>query len=144
VELGLMPEKRGRGRPKKVGKWKYYIKTGAIWGNLGMTQPAWNAKLIVKDTDTECKRAAQKFFESFQSSKHQAVMSLEERGKLTELIMDLDNLREAQAAWEVDSFEGGPLFYSWTCQWGEQGEFTACLEITRAKADQADQQKGML
>jgi hypothetical protein len=137
-----MKEKRGRGRPKKVGKWKYYIKTGAQWGNLG-TAMVWNHTPIVKDTDTECKRAAQKFFESFHKNARR-FGSLDEQGALDALIMELDGLREAQSAWEVDSFEGGPLYFEWKCAWGDQGDFRAAVEITRAKAQEDIKQGGVL
>jgi hypothetical protein len=130
------------GRPKKVGKWKYYIRTGGAFGNLGQTTPAWN-KTIVKDTDTECKRAAQKFFESFHKNARR-FGSLDEQGALDALIMELDGLREAQSAWEVDSFEGGPLYFEWKCAWGDQGDFRAAVEITRAKAQEDIKQGGVL
>lgn len=137
-----MPEKRGVGRPKKVGKWKYYIRTGGQYGNIGSAM-AWNPQLIVKDTDTECKRAAQKFFEAFHKNARR-YGSVDEQGALDALIMELDGLREAQSAWEVDSFEGGTLYFEWKCAWGEQGFFTAAIEITRAKAEQAVKQGGLL
>lgn len=137
-----MPEKRGRGRPKKVGKWKYYIKTGTQLGNIG-AGIAWNRPTIVKDTDTECKRAAQKFFGAFQPNAKR-FGSLDEQGALNSLIMELDSLREAQSAWEVDSFEGGPLWFEWECAWGDQGMFRAVVEITRAKPETVPQQGGLL
>ena len=136
-----MPDRK-IGRPKKVGKWKYYIKTGAQWGNLG-TPLVWNSQPVVRDTDTECKRAAQKFFRAFQPNAKR-FGSLDEQGSLNSLIMELDGLREAQAAWEVDSFEGGPLYFEWKCAWGDQGDFRAAIEITRAKAEQAATQGGLL
>lgn len=138
-----MPGERKIGRPKKVGKYKYYIKTGGSWGNLGQTTPAWNAT-IVKDTDTECKRAAQKFFKAFQSPKHQAVATLAERNALTEVIQELDGLHEAQSAWEHDSFEAGPLWFEWSTEWGAQGTFKAVCEISRAKATEDIKQGGLL
>jgi hypothetical protein len=131
------------GRPKKVGKWKYYIRTGGAFGNLGQTTPAWN-KTIVKDTDTECKRAAQKFFRAFQVPHKMALCTSDEVAALTNLIQDLDGLHEAQSAWEHDSFEAGPLFYEWACEWGGDGKFRAVCEITRAKATEDIKQGGLL
>ena len=136
-----MPDRK-IGRPKKVGKWKYYIKTGAQWGNLG-TPLVWNHTPVIRDTDTECKRAAQKFFRAFQPNAKR-FGTLDEQGSLNSLIMELDSLREAQSAWEVDSFEGGPLYFEWVCAWGDQGDFKAAIEITRAKAEQAVTQGGLL
>lgn len=139
-----MPERRGRGRPKKVGKWKYFIKTGAVWGNLGTSSVAWNRPTIVKDTDTEAKRAAQAFFEKFQAPKHAASCTQRERDALAELIMELDNLHEAQAPWEPDSFEAGALWFEWSFLWGDQGKFSAVVEITRAKAEDTIKTGGLL
>lgn len=140
-----MAEKRGRGRPPKKGKYKYHIRTGVIWGNLGMTQPAWNRPDVVKDTDTECKRAAQKFFQAFlKSATHRAVMSTQEQNDLTTLIQELDELHERQAPWEYDSFEGGELEFRWSCAWGDSGTFTAVARINRAAAVADVQPKGML
>jgi hypothetical protein len=131
------------GRPKKVGKYKYYIRTGGAWGNLGQTTPAWN-KVIVKDTDTECKRAAQKFFRTFAAPQRRALCTPAEVAALTELIQELDGLHEAQSAWEPDSFEAGPLYYEWECDWGNDGKFKAACEISRAKATEDIKQGGLL
>jgi hypothetical protein len=132
------------GRPKKVGKFKYYIKTGGAFGNIGQSQPHL-AKTIVKDTDTETKRAAQKFFRAFQAPNRMALCTSVEVAALTSLLQELDGLHEAQSAWEHDSFEAGPLYYEWRCAWGDSGgDFVAACEITRAKATGDNKQGGLL
>lgn len=136
-----MPDRK-RGRPPKQGKWVYYVKTGTQFGNLG-AGIGWNKPTLVKNTDTETKRAAQKFFRAFQKPMHLATCTLEEKNALVSVIQALDELRESVADWEPSSFEH-ELTFRWSCAWGDQGTFTAICVITRAPYETTVKTGGML
>jgi len=79
-----MPQRgeRGRGRPKKVGRYKYFLATG-------------NPKdMVVKtyDTDTEVKRAGQKFWKSFEE--HTRFFEGDNHSQLAAIRVELDELHE--------------------------------------------------
>jgi hypothetical protein len=137
--------RRAVGRPPKVGKFKYLIRTGSRWGNLGQDKVAWTPRsaTIVKDTDTECKRAAQDFFRKFtKNARHFGTAA--EQDALNEVISVLDSLRTAENEWDPDSFKDGQLYFEWSCLWGDQGTFTAALTIDRVAADKVPKQGGLL
>lgn len=131
---------RKRGRPPKQGKWVYYVKTGSQFGNIG-AGIGWNPT-VVKGTDTETKRAAQKFFRAFQKPMHLATCTQAEKDALVAVIQDLDALRERVADWEPSSFDH-ELEFRWTCAWGDQGTFSAVCRVTRAPYE-STKQGGML
>ena len=114
---------RKRGRPRKVGLWTYFLATG---------NPS---SLVTKtfDTDTEVKRAAQKFFASFEEHCRRYDNANYER--LAGIRAELDALRDTDNDWSFNRgpFEhatvDNPLTWSLTFDWN----VTATCKIWKVK-----------
>ena len=107
---------RKRGRPPKVGRWKYWLRTG---------NPS-NLVTAVYDTDTEVKRAAQKFFNSFEESTRR-FGTKDEQARLQNILIDLDTYCEKPDR------QNDRVTYRYSFEWGSAGTMTAVAIIDQAK-----------
>lgn len=123
---------RKRGRPKKVGKWKYVLTTGGRDPRNRVTQ--------YYNTDTEVKRAAQKFYRS-QEAAAWRYSTPAERAALAKIIVDLDGLFETNNEGSIFQHQ---LDYDWHTAWGDSGTLWACASIVRVKAEQEVRTNGLL
>jgi hypothetical protein len=112
--------RKQRGRPKIVGKYKYYL-------HLGDRQ---NRNVIVKDTPTEVRRALAKFFEAMDGDARR-YCTPEEYAGLRNVIMACDEIRD-------DDWDAGPVAFNWSFKWGGGSTMTVSAEVHRAPVEQED------
>jgi len=116
---------RKRGRPKKVGIWLYHLRTG---------NPA-NLRTAVYNTDTEVKRAAQKFLSAL--TDHARIYHPTQYAQLIDIDSQIEKLTEpnTRQTWDASPYEGHATAddaFAWEVRF--PGGTTARCEIWRTKA----------